>query len=307
MTSRDGLGAKVAHGPFTHFPPGADNVWVPLASRQATLGGLSLYAACRPRVLVAQRITWALVKALGPSFLPARRVGWEPPMSAERWDELCDVLRGAVGRFDDVAVYQPRQASRSGLGLLLMTRERPVAFVKARPSDSKLDIERRALEALAGSRRESFSAPVPLGHGRTGGWEWVAVSPLPTRFHRPARRPALEAIAGDVQAALRPALDPAGGEPGWQPMHGDLTPWNLRRLDGGALWLLDWEDVAWAPPGADETYYRATAAAMAGERVGTSRHQEAVRFWQEKIKDRPTSGPQRLNVTILEVLQSMAG
>ncbi|MDQ3640000.1 MAG: aminoglycoside phosphotransferase family protein [Actinomycetota bacterium] len=227
-------------------------------------------------------------------------------MSAEQWEGLCDDWLGAIGPFEEMAVYQPRQASRIGLGLLLIGHRRPVTFVKARPENSKLENERRALIAVSASRPTSFSAAVPLAHGRHLGWEWLALSSLPPRLHRPPRRPPVEAIVEDVRAALRPALDPAGVAGTWQPMHGDLTPWNLRQFDRAGLWLTDWEDASWGPPGADEAYYRATAAALSLSPVERSPYQEAVSFWQEKLRNRTTTGTGELNLAILEALDSMA-
>jgi aminoglycoside phosphotransferase (APT) family kinase protein len=76
-------------------------------------------------------------------------------------------------------------------------------------------------------------------------------------------------------------------------MHGDYVPWNLREDDRGQLWLLDWEDAGWGPPGADLVRYlvayhslawssaERTAVAVRRMAGGTPAEGliEIVRFW----------------------------
>jgi thiamine kinase-like enzyme len=38
-------------------------------------------------------------------------------------------------------------------------------------------------------------------------------------------------------------------------VHGDLTPWNLRRTPRGLV-LFDWESTGWGEPGSDLALYR---------------------------------------------------
>ena len=53
--------------------------------------------------------------------------------------------------------------------------------------------------------------------------------------------------------------------------HGDVAPWNLRRDHRGQIWLIDWEDVGFAPHGADAGYLSLTAAALRGTKPGRCR------------------------------------
>ena len=71
---------------------------------------------------------------------------------------------------------------------------------------------------------------------------------------------------------------------GSAPMHGDLTPWNLR-LMGERIFLYDWESAGWGPPGADLLWYD-TAVSMSGLRVPKTRAEhslESYAFWLEEL------------------------
>ncbi|MDQ3147497.1 MAG: phosphotransferase, partial [Actinomycetota bacterium] len=270
----------MATGPFVRIPPRRGNIRVPVASRRATLAGLALYAPCRPYVLAAHHSAWALVAALGPWVLRADRVPWKPPMGPQVWGQLCDEWRSRLGPFDRVAVYERPQASRSGVSVLLLADDRPLAFVKVRQDVSRMAISMQVLATLSGRPSAHFRSPSPLDQGECAGWGWLGLSPMPPRPHRPARRPPLAAIVGDIQARLRSSLAPADVPPQWAPMHGDLTPWNLRLLGRSELWLLDWEEAAWGPPLADEVYFAATAALLLGSPPRRlTGADEAVRFW----------------------------
>ena len=81
----------------------------------------------------------------------------------------------------------------------------------------------------------------------------------------------------------------------WQPIHGDLVPWNLREDNEGQLWLLDWEDAGWGPPLADYVRYFVAYQSLrwsSGHRIAdlmrvtlarepTKVIEEAARFWLE--------------------------
>lgn len=299
------LGDRLAMGPFVPFPPGRGNVSVPLASRRDAMAGLSLHAACRPSILFAQQAAWALVAVFGPRLVARRGTVWRPPMGLDGWHELCQAWRRDVGDFTVAAIYERPQASRSGVSVLLLSGGVPIAFVKSRLEEAGLDNERRALLALGGRPRHSFSTPVPLAYGERGGWHWLALSPLPPRPLGPAKRPPLHDIVADIQTGLEGVLDPDGAPAGWHPMHGDLTPWNLRRCRRGCACLIDWEDVAWGPPGADWVYYTATVAAMTGKSPELE-NDEAVEFWQRSVGARAVAGSDPVfNQNLSRVLASM--
>jgi hypothetical protein len=230
-------------------------------------------------------------------------------MEAERWEAVCGAWRQELGPFDAVAVYERPQASRSGISALLLNDGRPVAFVKIRQESARLELSERVLTALAAAPSRHFHAPTPLAAGEQSGWEWLALSPMPLFPHRPAHSPPLAGIVEDLQDRLAPVLDGRGVPAHWRPMHGDLTPWNLRRVGPWALWLLDWEEVGWGPPRADEVYYAATASVLLGSRPRPHPDDaEAVRFWRSHVGSRPSGDFDRhLNDALVRILATMAG
>lgn len=265
---------------------GTRNVLVPARSRQAALAGISLITRSKAVALLAQWGLYYAVAMLGPRFLPGERVTWEPPGGAARWSALA----GRLGKFDALALYERPQASRTGLAAVLLHRGRPVGFLKLREEPGELDREHRAMVALAGARPETFRLPRVLGRGEAEGWHWMVMEPMPPRPAAPARRIVLPRLVADIQRCLEPLLPRPHDVPAhWRPMHGDLTPWNLRRCGPGLPWLIDWEDAAWAPPGADQVYYAVTSAAALGRRSVSPPepgHVEAARFWLERLAAR---------------------
>ncbi|MGH8935436.1 MAG: phosphotransferase [Acidimicrobiia bacterium] len=273
---------------YKDFPPGWGHVKVPTTSREAALSGLTLYAACRRRGLWAQRLAWAGIRLAGPWVIPGRRLPWSPPMDTAIWRELRRRWRDELGEFDSLAIYERAQASRLGLATLLLAQGRPVAFVKLRlHASAELDSEARALQLMLGGRPEPFSVPQLLGTGAFSGWHYLACAPLPPGIHHPAHSPPLKSIVVRIEEGLASLERPAGTPSHWRPMHGDLTPWNLRRAGPERLVLTDWEEAGWGPPGADEVLYRTAEAALWRRRAGVSDHIEAVRFWRERVAARP--------------------
>jgi hypothetical protein len=294
---------------YKDFPPGWGHIKVPMSSRRAALAGLALYTPCLPRGLWAQRAAMACVAILGPRALPGRSFPWVPMREIE-WLELSDAWRRELGEFDDVAGYSQLQPSRTGLALLLLHRGSPIAFVKLRQDDREsLANERRALEAVWGYRPRAFRVPEPLLSGSVCDWHYLASAPLPPRLHRPPRNPPLKAILEEVETALADLPRPVEAPDHWRPMHGDFTPGNLRQLSGESLpVLVDWEDAGWAPPGADEVFYRANRAALQHRPVHCGATREAVQFWQERVLAEPESArDDRLTQSIREILGQMAG
>jgi len=311
VSARGTIGVQVANSArrYKDFPPGWGHIKVPMSSRRAALNGLALYSACRGKALWAQRAASALVAIFGPASLPGRSFPWVP-MSETEWLELSDVWRRELGAFDDVAGFCRLQASRTGLAFLLLHRGSPVAFVKVRYGDClSLSNERSALQAVWGSRPRAFQVPEPFRFGAASGWCYLACAPLPTGLHRPPRNPPVAAILEEVDAALAALPRPAETPGHWRPMHGDFAPWNLRQLRGDSLVLVDWERAGWAPPGADEVFYRATWAALEHRPVDRCDTQEAVQFWRERmLAHHPeNTRDQRLANALDDVLGRMAG
>ncbi|MEO6821926.1 MAG: phosphotransferase, partial [Candidatus Nanopelagicales bacterium] len=73
----------------------------------------------------------------------------------------------------------------------------------------------------------------------------------------------------------------------WRPMHGDLSPWNLRRGRDGSF-LIDWEDATWGPPRADRVYFSITGHAALGGPAPSwgPADDEAREYWRAVITAR---------------------
>ncbi len=286
--------------PYVRFPPGKGNVLVPRAGRDQALAGLSMYTACRPGPLMAQRSIWHLVRLLGPRLLPGGTVDWQPPAG---WSELRDVLHAELGDMTFLAIYAPPQPHRSGLAMLVEGAGGERVFLKAhRGAGRNLAREAEALRLLDAHEPTSFLFPRLLSEGQAGRWHYVVTAPLPLALHRPMRQPRIETIVAEVQEALSLLPRSAEHEAHWLPMHGDLTPWNLRQVGSARRpWLFDWEDASWAPPGADVVRYRVTEAALFGGRPDLSGYAESVEFWRRRLAGDHGS---RLRDAMLEVLDA---
>lgn len=293
---------------YKDFPPGWGHIKVPMSSRRAALAGLTLYTPCLARGVWAQRAARACVATLGPRALPGRSFPWVP-MSDVEWLELLDAWRRELGAFDDVAGYSRLQTSRTGLALLLLHKGTPIAFVKLRQGDCvSLSNERRAVEAVWSYRPRAFQVPEPFLSASAGGWRYLASAPLTPGLHRPPRNPPLRAIREEVEAALAQIPRPMGTPEHWRPMHGDFAPWNLRQILRNPPFLIDWENAGWAPPHADEVFYRAIQAALGGHPATAPAAPvlEAIRFWQGRLKSESGNArDRRLWRALKEVFASM--
>jgi hypothetical protein len=286
---------------YKDFPPGWGHIKVPVSSRRAAVAALGLYSPCRPRALWAQWAARAWVELFGPTALPGRSFPWVP-MDRLQWLELADTWRRELGEFDEVAGYTRLQTSRGGLAILLLRAGSPVAFVKLRQGDcAALSNEHLALQAAWTYRPRAFRVPKPLQSGNTAGWSYLVSAPLPPGLHRPHQKPPLRAIAEEVEAALAGLPRPAEARPHWRPMHGDFTPWNLRQLPGGSLVLVDWENAGWGPPGADETLYQATRAALRARAAERCDRNEAVQFWRDRLPSQASDARDRRLAEALRV------
>ena len=115
----------------------------------------------------------------------------------------------------------------------------------------------------------AFRVPRILAAAEAAGWQLREIEAMPP-LHRAPRldRHRLAAVVESVRLTLAPELARGHDVPaGWVPIHGDLTPWNLREARDGALWLVDWEAAGWGPPGADEMHYLVAEASL---RTGTA-------------------------------------
>lgn len=284
---------------FKSFPPRRGGVLLPGRSRHAAALGISLYTASHPRALFAQNAAFNLTRRLGPRVLPGSTAPWHPELDEQIWAELQDAWKRALGRFDSLAVYQRRQAHRTGLTVLLIDDTRPLAIVKVRKSSAPLAIEQEALTAVRRAGVTTFQSPEPLGLDCVGPLSWSAQSAVFTAPHRPAFS-APAKLFDEVSAALHSVT----GTSKHPAAHNDLTPWNLRVDRCGHLWLFDWEDVAAAPLGADRAYFSVTGFALSRAAMPADLSREGLEHWRSVISVRPAGSPsdERLKVAILAAL-----
>ena len=250
---------SVAPHRYKIFPPRWRNQWIPTSSRAAALAGLCTYSAVRPLARSVQRASWWAVSLFGPGILPGRRHALELPVPAEVMIELFAIIQTEVGKFDELSVHRHRGGDRTGFAVLLLRAGLPQAFVKIREAEANtLIMEQEALELVAKSRPHTFSSPAAIGNGEFGGWQFLALEPLPPLIHKTPRNPPIARITDEIKATLATLRKPPSTPDHWTPMHGDLTPWNLRMV-GKGLKLFDWEHVGWGPPGSDLTFYNLTS------------------------------------------------
>ncbi len=232
-------------------------------------------------------MAWSLVTVGGSRLLPGRSRMWHPPLAEDAWGNLLEEVAEAAGEFDIHTVYQ-RPDKRQGLAMVLVAGDRSVGFVKARSDDhSGIDREEAALGLAERSAVRSFVAPRLLGSGTVAGWRYIVLSPMPPRMHRMPKDAPSQAVHEDIRTALSELPSPADPPTGWEPSHGDFAPWNLRQIGDATPWLVDWESVGWAPPGADQVFYGAAAAAVGRSVARTpSDNAEAVSFWSQEVERR---------------------
>jgi hypothetical protein len=272
---------------YKRFPPRRGAVLVPMSDRASALRSLALLAPVKWRARAAGKVARGLVHAFGPRALPGSAFEWRGPVAPEIWERLITEWTECWGTIDTVGIYERPHVNRPGLAL------DPIAFVKLRQTDvESLRTEATAMQSVWRYRPSSFSIPEPLADGRTGEWHYLAISPLPDGTHAAPGHVPLDAIVDDIQAALE-TLTREPDIPGhWRPMHGDLTPWNLRRLKGGSLVLIDWEYAGWGPPKADQVMYSVTSSVAMGSEPTKIDAVEAIDFWHDRISSWPhIAGP----------------
>jgi hypothetical protein len=292
---------------FKRFPPGLGHVQVPVTSSETAAAAITMYAACRHHTQWLQTVAWTLTKHLGPWILPGRTAEWRPPVARDLWEELLLRLAREFGRFSDYAVSQRRQESRSSVMLLLFENDKPKTFVKVRFTAEPLDNEYRVLQMVLRSGPASFFVPGPLGYGSIDGIQFLATEPLPAYPHRVAVRPPLTEITSEIDDALHQLPRSSDIPPGWRPMHGDFTPWNLRMFGKHGLALYDWEDAGWGPPNADEMLYLATSAALGRRLEIPENADEAAHFWLARYASSRGETRDALIEKIDKVLVQMTG
>lgn len=275
---------------YVRFPPRWQNVLVPLRPARASATAVAMYTACRPVPVAAQQALWLIARTFGGCALPGPREAWRPALPESTLDAFVEDWRKlAGGRLDALAGYERLQSERQAVVLMACAGRRST-LIRVRRDRGSLALERR-ISAAAGERPGlGFRVPTEVGAGKQDGWHWVAYEAISTRPHRPVRHltAGLTDAVTDLVESVIPR--PAGVPAHWRACHGDLNPWNLRRT-GRTMWLIDWEDAGYAPPGADEVYFRAVTATLRRATPAAlsfpSAFDEAVAYWTERVTNRP--------------------
>jgi hypothetical protein len=206
-------------------------------------------------------------------------------LPGEDWDRALAGWQSVCGPFDALALYHRPQETRTGFAALLLREGRGVGFVRCHPDAARIESEFAILRGVYDAQPHSFRVAEPLAWVRLDpvsdtadsrhadpqrrastdpqadhGGAWLMTRSLPNyplaALRNPARRDAIAAEITEVlQNIPRDALPrPVGTPDHWTPAHGDLAPWNIRTSPTGTIWVIDWEDVRYAPPGADHLF-----------------------------------------------------
>ena len=201
--------------------------------------------------LAAQRLR------LGTTWLPAAdRWPWPDLALSDVESMLANELPGA----DLLGAVLPRQVGRERLSALVDADGRTLV-VKLGLSGTGIEREVEALRLLADDPLPGIATPRLVASGRRGDTVWIATSATGLRRQHAAIDEPLRSFEADLAKRLSALDRPADAASDHVPVHGDLTPWNLRRTPRG-LALFDWEAAGWGPAGSDLAWYRAACASL---------------------------------------------
>ncbi len=212
----------------------------------------------------AERVGGMLVALAGTRWLPAADWAW-PSRSA---DALAADLRRSMPGLRIVGAVTPRQEGRRRLSLLCRYAGNPVIVkLGADEPGGSMSTEADVLRLLTDRPLPGIDTPIVIAAGALdidgATVDFLATSAVGLGAQRPALDAPLRTFESDLTQRLS-SLAPTGRATGADAMvavHGDLTPWNLRRTRRG-LALFDWEAAGWGPAGSDLDHYRASCDAV---------------------------------------------
>lgn len=239
--------------------------------------GIWLHSGCKPLVVLANNMAGRLSQ-VSVHLVPSTKSAFTPPLSPSGWKDLIERLEGhARSPLPELLIMRPADDRRARLMMLpLDSRRRPVFFVKLTRNPPNTLAE-QMLAAIA-SKSARFWYPRQQARGvmedPAGVRWWYSIDePMPPGPHWPARlSPAERHDLTTFISGLLPPSDPYN-----QSAHGDLGPWNVRRLSHDRLAVLDWENARWAPAAADEMWHSVTHRMISP----TDPRRVAARTWSE--------------------------
>lgn len=179
-------------------------------------------------------------------------------------DDLTERLSGVLPGLRVLGAVTPRQAGRQRLSVLGRSAG-TLVIIKigvdgAESPDGSLDAEAAALRLLTLNPLPGIATPrlVAVGTIEATDIDFIATTALAIGKQRAAIDAPLRTFEADLALRLADLPRPSGTPADAVPVHGDLTPWNLRRTRRG-LALFDWESTGWGPAGSDIATYRRTS------------------------------------------------
>lgn len=253
---------KTWDGDFLGFPPGRSFVVLPASPPRSTLEGLALYDAVAIRQEAYVVVGRLLIRSgLGKVMSLQRREALPDPDWWSSW--LTDIVEPEVGSVGSAAFRLLGEGSSEPdrfTCLLFDGKGKPLVFGKVWRGDGedrdREELVLKVVEDLGAHTPRTFRVPELLHAGLHQGRSYLLQRPLPAGGHRrmkpdPVR---LRAVIDELQSRLSPVLAPAP-QPDLVPIHGSLTPLNLRVDRSGQLWLVDWDKTSWGPARYDEVRY----------------------------------------------------
>ncbi len=227
----------------------------------------------------------ALIDTAGAALINTAGTARLPAAEAWRWPhaDVADIGAALAARIDGIRVLGavlPRQPDRQRLSLLAEIRGNgscELVVVKLGLPDTGIEREAQALRLLAADPLPCIRTPQVIDDGTWSARPSAGDSPassvayiVTTALAIDAQRAALDEplrtfehdLAERLGALDRPDDTPADHVP----VHGDLTPWNLRRTPRGLV-LFDWEEAGWGPAGSDLEAYRQACGSLPRRRL----------------------------------------
>ena len=253
-------------------------------------GGVWIYGSTSNVGVIANQLTGWLA-GRSTAIVPGTNAVWEPPLTFRQFrewlDRACDVVNKRISTW---VVQLPRDRRRRRFNLLLLESSgAPVAFAKFTTNPAN-PLALEALKRFEDEPTKAFWSPGLLSTDQAGNMTVVMSTPMPNRRHWPAilepdtRHRILEEIRGRLGDLAYPRAF----------VHGDFAPWNVRRLAGARIAVVDWEEATKGVAGADALWFvlcsraRADHKVVVNELTAEDRYSEteivsAARYWLQRL------------------------